>query len=473
MNKLIKSFALLGYLLLGLQAPNVQAGEQMVISQNHLSNRLRQQIQAKSNRPWQQVIIDVADTSRGELEQFTLEAMQRDHSLKHIIVLSVSPNPKVTEFKYDAKTNRVTTTDLTAEISQPISLLSMRELLKRLDHSNSKFYTGLVVEAHGHGNVMNAMLKEGPYVSARQFFEDIKQEGIKIDVLELYSCLMGSISTLHYAAQSRKVDYLLASPQVLRRSIESTPGLVHAVSNLSGMRAATPDRVMRMALESDQKFNMRVNQIIFKRQPQKKRPQKMPLTISSTIAYYLPELRVQLRNWLQALVSIEHAQIFLAKDLWHSDLPQELSDNRPRQDSSPSIKNTSGDFFDRELSFDNFVANLDQFIANAGEEIPQSDMEKWELFKEESLALQRNLNTAIKYGMCERNGKFYSTQREPDMRTWPKECLTPLSLTWTQVTNLQQEGQDLQPNNETGPTLAPMFILESDFSRDSNFSGIR
>ena len=471
MNKLIKSFTLLGCLLLGLQAPNAQAEEESIILQNHLSKQLQKRIQTKSNRPWQLVIVSVGSPSKKELEESALKAMQRDHSLKHVIILRVSPDT-VIEFKYNAQTNRIVKTDLSAEIKQPISLLSMPELLKRLNHSNSKFYTGLVINAHGYGNVINTKLKEGPDISVQQFFEKIKQEGIKIDVLELYSCLMGSISTLYYATQSGMVDYLLASPQVLRLAVETTPGLVHAISGLSSFREATPDKVMLMALESDKEFQWPANQDLYNWFQKMK--QQMPTQESSTLVYYLPELRVQLKSWLQALVSLETSQVFFAEDLWHSDLPQKLSGSRvSKKGNSPRTENASGDF-NHALSFDNFVANLDQFIANAGEKIPQEDMEKWELFKKESLALQRNVNKAIKYGICYgHNGTAYSTQRDPDMRTWPKECLTPFSLTWTQVTNLQQEGQDLQPNNETGPTLAPMFILESDFSRDSNFSGIR
>ena len=443
MKKIIKHFAWMLFLCFCVSTAIAgKTSQELTISnwQNQLSNQIERQAQAQTGRPWQLAIISVAHSTQGELEKAVLEAMKRNRLLAQVVLVRVSPSPKVTQFKNNFQTKQINRTDLSNKF-RSFSLASMQQILRYLDHSNSTFYTGLVIDAHGTGKEMHTMFEGRDTLSAKDFFEKIEKEGIKIDVLELNSCSMGSLDTLYYATKSGMVDYLLASPPPLIHS-PAVVGLLYAASNVPGS-LATPPQAAKTAIIAGKKASIQ--------RVESELGENIPPFTTSMLAYYLPELRIHLENWRQSIIGLFKASVeshskglpfIFREELWLSDIAQP-----PQKKSSGGIIQVSFfNYFERKISLDNFIANLLKYgekHSNEGSSSEESDEQAFSLFQEESLSLQHNLKVAIKQGLCYHNQEIYSAA---DIDTWPKECLGSVSLDLSQVRDIVLEGRENFPS---------------------------
>ncbi len=440
MKELIKKIAFLLSLFLWIHIAaaagtfSVSSGlVQPTILQNQLTKQIEQQIQEKTDRPWQLAIISVSHPTAGELEKSVLEAMGKNSALKQVVLVRVSSVPYATEFKRDLNTKRIIKINLSSRIPRSFSLSSIRQVLRRLDHSNSKFYTGLVIDAHGTGNAMSTMMESDNKISIRKLFEEIKQEGIKIDVLELKSCSMGSISTLYHATKSGMVDYLLASPPVLFQS-STDVGLLFAASQVPGA-LSRPETAARAALTVGGK--------VFVENIEKNLGKTIPPFATATVGYYLPELYPLLRNWGESLLGIEIAAVvereslLLKNELWPID-PSPRSSEEGIMVSELSQRRKSA------MSFDSFLKNILNYSMDTStwaEENKEAYEKAFVLFSNDSATLQRHLNTAIKFGLCYKNRDFYPAAKAEDIDSWPEECLGKFSLNFEQMLDLTIEVQ--------------------------------
>ncbi|MBP5616320.1 MAG: hypothetical protein J6X06_00765 [Elusimicrobiaceae bacterium] len=404
-----------------------------------LSQQLERKIQDQTTRPWQLVIVSVSHPTAGELEKSVLQAMKKNNALRHVIVVSVAPAPKATEFKLNA--GHITQVNLSRTLSKTAPLLSVRSLLARLDRSNSKFYTGLVVDAHGSGHELHTLLQGEDKIPVQKFFEDIQQAGVKIDVLELKSCSMGSLATLYYATQSGVVDYLLASPPVLVES-SADVGLLHAATQVPGALSHPAQAAQAAVLSGSPAFVKHV---------EKELGANIPPFTTAKVGYFLPDLRVPVKNWAHSLLGLVVASLTDSKgtfllhqeELWQADLAQKTS----REDSSQGNTLTQISLFQyqkRKLSLDAFLTNLLGYQMDIHTWAPQNQesyRQAFTLFKNDSLALKQHLNRAVKQGVCYHNGTIYIAKTAQDMDAWPRECLDKLSLDFQQVDEIVMQSR--------------------------------
>lgn len=86
-------------------------------------------------------------------------------------------------------------------------------LVKQLQ-SSPHLYTAMLFKAHGNGHHMKVAMKttdEKPFITIFHLINALKQNHVKVDLLDLVSCYMGTMSNVHHLLTGSDVKYLITS----------------------------------------------------------------------------------------------------------------------------------------------------------------------------------------------------------------------------------------------------------------------
>jgi hypothetical protein len=94
-------------------------------------------------------------------------------------------------------------------------------LVNYMEEDTANLYTGVIVDAHGNGESMvYKKRQQETYFSVEQLLEPFREKDMKVDLLVLDSCKMSSFFSLYYLTKAARVEYLVASSDIMYATSE-------------------------------------------------------------------------------------------------------------------------------------------------------------------------------------------------------------------------------------------------------------
>lgn len=184
--------------------------------------------------PWQ-IAMFLAAADRPISETLgTLRYQMKQGNLKQAAVLDITPRSASTSSAKEKKPTQTETYPATfyflymdngkpvtekVDTSSEISAQDLLEPLFQHFHKNEQVYSAAIIDGHGSGFDM-FYGKEG-WFSLETILTSLKAANLKLDVLNLDSCHMGSFYNLHKLARYQNVSYLVASSDLMMGSSQT------------------------------------------------------------------------------------------------------------------------------------------------------------------------------------------------------------------------------------------------------------
>lgn len=191
-----------------------------IVSSNHPTN-------AAAQTPWQ-IAMFLAAADRPISETLgTLRYQMKQGNLKQAAVLDITPRTVTTPAKEkkptQTETYPATFYFLYMDNGKPVtekvntsSDLPAQDLLEPLFqhfHKNEQVYSAAIIDGHGSG--FDMFYGEDGWFNLEDVLKALKTAQLKLDVLNLDSCHMGSFYNLHKLARYQNVSYLVASSDLM------------------------------------------------------------------------------------------------------------------------------------------------------------------------------------------------------------------------------------------------------------------
>lgn len=168
----------------------------------------------KGNKKWQVAMFLAAENRPTEETLNILRSQIKKGNLAQAVVISfreeTPDKPGDFYLLYNSAGSAVTEHSSISAETDASALFSM--LFSHFSDTSSRYYTGLIVDAHGSGAQM-FYAKDGEF-PLWEVLKEVKNAGLKIDVMDLQSCHMGAIYNVYDLATYKSVRYVLLSSDI-------------------------------------------------------------------------------------------------------------------------------------------------------------------------------------------------------------------------------------------------------------------
>lgn len=168
----------------------------------------------KGNKKWQVAMFLAAENRPTEETLNILRSQIKKGNLAQAVVISfreeTPDKPGDFYLLYNSAGSAITEHSSVSADTDASTLFSM--LFSHFSDTSSRYYTGLIVDAHGSGARM-FYAQDGDF-PLWKVLKEVKNVGLKIDVMDLQSCHMGAIYNIYDLARYKSVDYVSLSSDI-------------------------------------------------------------------------------------------------------------------------------------------------------------------------------------------------------------------------------------------------------------------
>ena len=240
-----------------LRRPEIPADTQDPLLQSIRDAALRK-VQPEPVKPWQIFIFEGSEESYEQQKSMQVRIRKEllDRSIMRAIVISEpllrkAPNEKNYTFPlyiYSLQNGKVK--EEKVQLSRSLGRTGILDALFRFakEVEDADFYTGVIINVHGFEDAMVFNNREGyfdTFFGVDDILYNAKEYGIFIDVLDLISCHVGSLSQMLPLIRSDVVRYVLVSSNLSVQKRDFPPALL-------GNLTYGPKEAVRRSLQQEE-----------------------------------------------------------------------------------------------------------------------------------------------------------------------------------------------------------------------------